>query len=145
VLNWLLKAIRARHSKRRARLARIQADDLASQLKPSAILERSLHIEGRKVLGRAYSSTMPFTHHVSELNHAELRRTRARWTIAVLFIGYVPIMLGISRWIPSWETVVLYLWGLAMVVSWFRSLNIDWPRRNFQVREPDPPRDRNRR
>jgi len=82
--------------------------------------------------------------HVSEPNRAELRRTRARWTVAVLFIGYVPVMLGVSRWIPSCETVVFYVWALAMLISWFRSLNIDWPRRNFQVRERDPPRDRNR-
>jgi len=83
------------------------------------------------------------THHVGKSNDALLRRNRARWTVAVLFIAYMPIMFGVSHWVPSWETVVFYVWGLAMLVAWFRSLNVDWPRRNFQVREPDPPRDRN--
>jgi len=82
---------------------------------------------------------------VSEMDRTRLRRTRARWGVAVLAIGYFPLVLSVSRWLPSCETVVWYTWTLAMLVAWFRSFNIDWPRRNFQVREPDPPRDRSSR
>ena len=82
---------------------------------------------------------------VSERSQAALRRTRAGWIVAALFVTYIPVMLAVTRWVPAWETAVFYVWGLALLIFWFRSLNIDWPRRNFQVREPDPPRDRNHR
>ncbi len=81
----------------------------------------------------------------SQRTHAQLRRTRARWIVAALFLGSIPVMLAVSRWLPSLETFAFFVWSLAVIVFWFRSLNIGWPRRNFQVREPDPPRTQNKR
>jgi ABC-type multidrug transport system permease subunit len=77
------------------------------------------------------------SHASPALDRARMRRTRARWTVAALFLAYIPVMLGLTRWLPSLATAGWYAWALAMMIAWFLSLNIDWPRRNFQVREPD--------
>jgi hypothetical protein len=67
------------------------------------------------------------------------RRQRARWIVLGLVVGYMPTNLAVERWLPRVSSAVWYLYMVALALAWWFSLRIDWPRRNFQVREPDPP------
>ena len=72
------------------------------------------------------------------IEQARARRTRrARWTVLGLLLCYFPVFVTLSRWVPTLTTPVWYTWCVAMFVGWFRALDIRFPRKNFQVREPD--------
>lgn len=74
------------------------------------------------------------------LQTVEGRRSRSGLALVLLVLSYVPIMVGLSRWFPDVARPLGYIWAAATLVAWFRFLPIDWPRRNFNVRPPDPPR-----
>jgi len=68
------------------------------------------------------------------------RRRRARWTVLALVLGYVPMNLATDRWLPMASGAIWYFYMAALMVAWWFSLRIDWVRRDFQQRAPDPPR-----
>lgn len=68
------------------------------------------------------------------------RRRRAKWIVGGMALGYIPINLAGDRWWPSASKPVWLLYVGVMMVAWWCSLRIDWVRRDFQVRPPDPPR-----
>jgi hypothetical protein len=83
------------------------------------------------------SSLPPALSTQTSADRARIRRARARWTFAALFLAYFPVTLGLSRWLPSLANAGWYVWASATVIASILSLHVDWPRRNFQVREPD--------
>ena len=68
------------------------------------------------------------------------RRRRARWILLGLFLGFGPMNLATDRWLPAASSAVGYVYMAAVMLAWWFSVRIDWPRRDFQAREPEPPR-----
>ena len=68
------------------------------------------------------------------------RRRRARWTLLGLFLGFGPTNFATNRWLPVASSAIGYVYMAALLVARGFSLRIDWPRRDFQARTPDPPR-----